>query len=122
MAHIPLRKQSVNLVIDQGCNFERVFEAANTTGSSVTIATYANSRSATAKMRKHQDSSSAAATFTTALTGANCTISLTNSQTGTISSGRYIYSVDFSHTSGEGIETIERLSEGIVTVIAQATG
>ena len=122
MAHIPLRKQSVNLVIDQGCNFERVFEAANTTGSSVTIATYANSRAATAKMRKHQDSSSAAATFTTALTGANCTISLTNSQTGTISSGRYIYSVDFSHTSGEGIETIERLSEGIVTVIAQATG
>ena len=122
MAHIPLRKQSVNLVIDQGCNFERVFEAANTTGSSVTIATYANSRSATAKMRKHQDSSSAAATFATALTGANCTISLTNSQTGTISSGRYIYSVDFSHTSGEGIETIERLSEGIVTVIAQATG
>ena len=122
MALIPLRKQSVNLVIDQGCNFERVFEAANTTGSSVTIATYANSRSATAKMRKHQDSSSAAATFTTALTGANCTISLTNSQTGTISSGRYIYSVDFSHTSGEGIETIERLSEGIVTVIAQATG
>ena len=122
MAHIPLRKQSVNLVIDQGCNFERVFEAANTTGSSVTIATYANSRSATAKMRKHQDSSSAAATFTTALTGANCTISLTNSQTGTISAGRYIYSVDFSHTSGEGIETIERLSEGIVTVIAQATG
>ena len=122
MAHIPLRKQSVNLVIDQGCNFERVFEAANTTGSSVTIATYANSRSATAKMRKHQDSSSAAATFTTALTGANCTISLTNSQTGSISSGRYIYSVDFSHTSGEGIETIERLSEGIVTVIAQATG
>ena len=122
MALIPLRKQSVNLVIDQGCNFERVFEAANTTGSSVTIATYANSRSATAKMRKHQDSSSAAATFTTALTGANCTISLTNSQTGTISAGRYIYSVDFSHTSGEGIETIERLSEGIVTVIAQATG
>tara|TARA_Y100000296_G_scaffold13980_1_gene16371 strand:+ start:1798 stop:2166 length:369 start_codon:yes stop_codon:yes gene_type:complete len=122
VAHIPLRKQSVNLVIDQGCNFERVFEAANTTGSSVTIATYANSRSATAKMRKHQDSSSAAATFTTALTGANCAISLTNSQTGTISAGRYIYSVDFSHTSGEGTETIERLSEGIVTVIAQATG
>ena len=122
MALIPLRKQSVNLVIDQGCNFERVFEAANTTGSSVTIATYANSRSATAKMRKHLDSSSAAATFTTALTGANCTISLTNSQTGTLSAGRYIYSVDFSHTSGEGTVTIERLSEGIVTVIAQASG
>ena len=122
MAHIPLRKQSVNLVIDQGCNFEKVFEAANTTGSSVTIASHGDSRTSTAKMRKHQDSSSAAATFTSALTGANCTISLTNSQTGTISAGRYIYSVDFSHTSGEGIETIERLSEGIVTVIAQATG
>ena len=122
MAHIPLRKQSVNLVIDQGCNFEKVFEAANTTGSSVTIASHGDSRTSTAKMRKHQDSSSAAATFTSALTGANCTISLTNSQTGTISAGRYIYSVDFSHTSGEGTETIESLSAGIVTVIAQATG
>ena len=121
MAHIPLRKQSVNLVIDQGCNFEKVFEAANTTGSSVTIASHGDSRTSTAKMRKHQDSSSASATFTSALTGANCTISLTNSQTGTISAGRYIYSVDFSHTTSS-VTTIERLSEGIVTVIAQATG
>ena len=55
--------------------------------------------------------------FTTSLTGANCTFSLTATQTAELIEGKYYYSLTYTQSDGT---TKERLAEGLITVEASA--
>ena len=55
--------------------------------------------------------------FTTSLTGANCTFSLTATQTAELIEGKYYYSLTYTQSGGV---IKERLAEGLITVEASA--
>ena len=55
--------------------------------------------------------------FTTSLTGANCTISLTATQTAELVEGKFYYTL--LYTQSDSV-TKERLAEGLITVEASA--
>ena len=111
---LTLQKQTVNLVIDQGCTFEKVITAQNSASQNVTIST----GTCAAKMRQSFYSSNNITALTTAVTGSNCTISLTATQTAAISPGNYVYDVEYTQSGGT---IVERLAEGIITISAEAT-
>ena len=111
---LTLQKQTVNLVLDQGCTFEKVITAQNTTSGNVTIST----GTCAAKMRQSYYSSNNIATFTTAVTGSNCTISLTATQTAALTPGVYVYDIEYTQSDET---TVERLAQGIITISAEAT-
>ena len=111
---LTLQKQTVNLVIDQGCTFEKVIYAQNSTSGNVTIST----GTCAAKMRQSYYSSNNITALTTAVAGSNVTISLTATQTAAVSPGNYVYDVEYTQSD---TTTVERLAEGIITVSAEAT-
>tara|TARA_B100001179_G_C18230540_1_gene249789 strand:- start:128 stop:472 length:345 start_codon:yes stop_codon:yes gene_type:complete len=111
---LTLQKQTVNLVLDQGCTFEKVITAQNSTSGNVTI----SSGTCAAKMRQSYYSSNNITTLTTAVAGSNCTISLTATQTAAVSPGNYVYDVEYTQSD---TTTIERVAEGIITISAEAT-
>jgi hypothetical protein len=107
-------KQTVNLTIDQGCTFEKVITAKNTAGGNVTI----SSGTCSAKLRPSHYTSNNIVIFSCADAGSNVTISLTATQTTSISPGQYIYDVEYTQSDGS---TIERIAEGVITVSPSAT-
>ena len=111
---LTLQKQTVNIVLDQGCTFEKVITAQNSASQNVTIST----GTCTSKMRQSYYSSNNITALTTAVTGSNCTISLTATQTAAISPGNYIYDVEYTQSD---TTTVERVAEGIITVYGEAT-
>ena len=111
---LTLQKQTVNLVIDQGCTFEKVITAQNSTSGNVTIST----GTCAAKMRQSYYSSNNITALTTAIAGSNVTISLTATQTAAVSSGNYVYDVEYTQSGGT---IVERVAEGIITVSSEAT-
>ena len=111
---LTLQKQTVNLVIDQGCTFEKVITAQNTTSGNVTIST----GTCAAKMRQSYSSSNNVQTITTAVAGPNCTISLTATETAALSPGNYVYDVEYTQSD---TTTIERVAEGIITISEEVT-
>ena len=111
---LTLQKQTVNLVIDQGCTFEKVITAQNSTSGNVTI----SSGTTAAKMRQSYYSSNNITALTTAIAGSNVTISLTATQTAAVSSGNYVYDVEYTQSGGT---IVERLAEGIITISSEAT-
>ena len=111
---LTLQKQTVNLVIDQGCTFEKVITAQNSTSGNVTIST----GTCAAKMRQSYYSSNNITTLTTAVAGSNCTISLSATQTASLSPGNYVYDVEYTQSGGT---IVERVAEGIITVYGEAT-
>ena len=111
---LTLQKQTVNLVIDQGCTFEKVIYAQNSTSGNVTI----SAGTCASKMRQSYYSSNNITTLTTAIAGSNVTISLTATQTAAVSSGNYVYDVEYTQSGGT---IVERLAEGIITLSAEAT-
>ena len=111
---LTLQKRTVNLVIDQGCTFEKVITAQNTTSGNVTI----SSGTCAGKMRQSYGSSNNIAAFTTAVAGSNCTISLTATQTAALAPGQYVYDVEYTQSGGT---IVERLAEGIITISEEAT-
>ena len=111
---LTLQKQTVNLVIDQGCTFEKVITAQNSTSGNVTI----SAGTCAAKMRQSYYSSNNITTLTTAVAGSNVTISLTATQTAAVSSGNYVYDVEYTQSGGT---IVERVAEGIITVSSEAT-
>ena len=74
---LTLQKQTVNLVIDQGCTFEKVITAQNSISGNVTI----SDGTTAGKMRQSYHSSNNITTLTTAIAGSNVTITLTATQT-----------------------------------------
>ena len=111
---LTLSKQTINLVIDQGCTFEKVIYAQNSSGANVTI----SSGTCAAKMRQSYYSSNNVTTLTTAVAGSNCTISLTATQTAALSPGNYVYDIEYTQSGGT---IVERVAEGIITVYGEAT-
>jgi len=101
---LTLQKQTVNIALDQGCTFEKVIYAQNSTCA--------------AKMRQSYYSSNNVTTITTAVAGSNVTISLTATQTAALSPGNYVYDVEYTQSGGT---IVERLAEGIITISAEAT-
>tara|TARA_B100001248_G_scaffold214673_1_gene169292 strand:- start:1324 stop:1659 length:336 start_codon:yes stop_codon:yes gene_type:complete len=101
-----------NLFIDQGTDFSIVVDVTDATGSVLDLTGY----SAAAQIRKTYGSSSASATFTTS-TGTpsqgKVTLSLTDTQTSALSSGRYVY--DLNITSGSGVKTRVVEGQAIIT-------
>ena len=111
---LTLQKQTVNIALDQGCTFEKVITAQNSVSQNVTIST----GTCAAKMRKSYYSSNNITTLTTTVAGSNCTISLTATQTGTLTPGNYVYDVEYTQSGGT---IVERVVEGIITVYGEAT-
>ncbi len=111
---LTLQKRTVNLVLDQGCTFEKVMTAQNSTGGNVTI----SSGTTAAKMRQSYHSSNNITTLTTATSGSNVTIALTATQTASVSPGNYVYDIEYTQSGGT---VVERVAEGIITVSAEAT-
>ena len=89
---LTVNKQTVNFVLDQGCTFEQVITAQNSSSGNVTI----SSGTCAGKMRQSYSSSNNVAAFTTAVAGSNCTISLTATQTAALSPGIYAYDVEYT--------------------------
>ena len=111
---LTLQKQTVNLVLDQGCTFEKVITAQNSTSGNVTIST----GTCAAKMRQSFGSSNNVVALTTAVSGSNCTISLTATQTAALTPGVYVYDIEYTQSDET---TVERLAQGIITISEEAT-
>ena len=111
---LTLSKQTINLVIDQGCTFEKVIYAQNSASQNVTIST----GTCAAKMRQSFGSSNNVVALTTAVAGSNCTISLSATQTAALAPGRYVYDVEYTQSGGT---IVERVAQGIITISEEAT-
>ena len=111
---LTLQKQTVNIVLDQGCTFEKVITTQNSASQNVTIST----GTCAAKMRLSLYSSNNITALTATVAGSNCTISLTATQTAALSPGNYVYDVEYTQSGGT---IVERVAEGIITVYGEAT-
>ena len=110
---LTIKKKSQNYVIDQGATFEKTIGAENSSSTAVTI----SSGTVAGGMKKNIAYANTLQSFTTSLTGANCTFSLTATQTAALAEGKYFYSLTYTQSGG----TIkERLAEGLITVEASA--
>ena len=104
-----------NIFIDQGATFTTTVTVSDANGDAVNLAGY----SVAAQIRKTFLSSSATA-FTASISNASAgeiTISLTDSQTTSLESGRYVYDVLITASGG----TKTRVVEGQVTVNPSVT-
>ena len=111
---VSLKKKVQNYTIDQGATFEKTIGAENSSSSSVTI----SSGTVAGGIIKNFAYANTLQTFTTSVSGSNCTFSLTATQTAAVSPGKYVYDVQYTH--GNNV-TVERLAEGIITISAEAT-
>jgi len=140
---ITIKKKVQNYTIDQGATFEKTIGAESSASVAVTISagtvTGAMVKNFSyAPILKLEDSiggeillNSTDGTggnigdnitiepqsFTTSLTGANCTFSLTATQTEELVEGKYYYSLNYTQSDNV---TKERLAEGLITVEASA--
>ena len=106
---VSLKKKVQNYTIDQGATFEKTIGAENSSSAAVTI----SSGTVAGSVIKNFAYANTLQAFTTSLTGANCTFSLTATQTAALTEGKYYYSLTYTQSGG----TIkERLAEGLITV------
>lgn len=100
-----------NLYIDQGTDFSVTVDVTDTAGDILNLSGY----SATAQIRKTYSSSSVSASFSTSIAEASgqVTLSLTDTQTTGLESGRYVY--DLNITSGGGVTSRVIEGQAIVT-------
>ena len=139
---ITIKKKVQNYIIDQGTTFEKTIGAESSASVAVTISsgTVAGAmvkNFSYSPILKLEDSSGGLSldstdgsggdvgdnitiepeAFTTSLTGANCTFSLTATQTAELVEGKYYYSLTYTQSGGV---IKERLAEGLITVEASA--
>ena len=140
---ITIKKKVQNYIIDQGTTFEKTIGAENSSSVAVTISSgtvagamvknfsYApilrleNSIDGELLLDSTDKSGSDVGdniiiepqSFTTSLTGANCTFSLTATQTAELVEGKYYYRLTYTQSGGV---IKERLAEGLITVEASA--
>ena len=140
---ITIKKKVQNYIIDQGATFEKTIGAESSSSVAVTISSgtvagamvknfsYApilrleNSIDGELLLDSTDKSGSDVGdnitiepqAFTTSLTGANCTFSLTATQTAELVEGKYYYSLNYTQSDNV---TKERLAEGLITVEASA--
>ena len=139
---LTIKKKSLNFILDQGATFEKTIGAESSASVAVTISsgTVAGAmvkNFSYAPILKLENSSGGISldstdgsggdvgdnitiepqSFTTSLTGANCTFSLTATQTAELVEGKYYYSLTYTQSGGV---IKERLAEGLITVEASA--
>ena len=110
---VSLKKKVQNYTIDQGATFEKTIGAENNSSASVTIST----GTVAGGIIKNFAYANTLQTFTTSVSGANCTFSLTASQTAALAEGKYFYSLTYTQSDET---TKERLAEGLVTISPSA--
>lgn len=100
-----------NLYIDQGTDFSVTVDVTDSAGDILELSGY----SASAQIRKTYSSSSVSASFSTSIAelAGQVTLSLTDTQTSALESGRYVY--DLNITSGAGLVTRVIEGQAIVT-------
>tara|TARA_B110000444_G_C18836846_1_gene596516 strand:- start:844 stop:1173 length:330 start_codon:yes stop_codon:yes gene_type:complete len=103
-----------NIFIDQHTDFSITVDVTDATGNVLNLTGY----TAAAQMRKTYTSSSASATFSTIVSASDgkVTLSLTDTQSGALEPGRYVY--DMTVTSGS---TTTRVIEGQAIVTPSVT-
>ena len=99
-----------NLYIDQGADFSTTISLTDSNGDILSLTGY----TALGQIRKTYGSSTIAATFGTSLTAATgqITLTLTDTVTAGINSGRYVYDIIITDSSGDKT----RILEGHATV------
>lgn len=104
----------VNIILDQGTDFSTTINLSDSSGTNLNLTGY----SANSQMRKTFSSSNSTA-FTTSLSVANSTLTLSmnNETTAALSPGRYVYDVELKSSSN----SISRILEGLVTVTPEVT-
>ena len=104
----------VNIILDQGTDFSTTINLSDSSGTNLNLTGY----SANSHMRKTFSSSNSTA-FTTSLSVANSTLTLSmnNETTAALSPGRYVYDVELKSSSN----SISRILEGLVTVTPEVT-
>ena len=106
---VSLKKKIQNYTLDQGATFEKTIGAENSSSTAVTI----SSGTVAGAVIKNFAYANTLQTFTTSLSGANCTFSLTATQTTALAEGKYYYSLTYTQSGGT---VKERLAEGLITV------
>ena len=139
---LTIKKKIQNFILDRGTTFEKTITAESSASVDVTISagtvTGAMVKNFSyAPILKLENSSGGISldstdgsggdvgdnitiepqSFTTSLTGANTTFSLTATQTADLAEGKYYYSLTYTQSDGT---TKERLAEGLITVEASA--
>jgi len=139
---LTIKKKIQNFILDRGTTFEKTITAESSASVDVTISagtvTGAMVKNFSyAPILKLENSSGGISldstdgsggdvgdnitiepqSFTTSLTGANCTFSLTATQTAELVEGKYYYSLTYTQSGGV---IKERLAEGLITVEASA--
>ena len=86
-----------NLYIDQGTDFTITVDVTDAAGDVLDLTNY----TALAQIRKTYSSSTVSATFGTSINASagQVTLSLTDTQTGGLESGRYVYDLNITKTS-----------------------
>jgi|TARA_B100001094_G_scaffold326730_1_gene383469 hypothetical protein len=100
-----------NIFIDQGTDFSITVDVTDTAGGVLNMSGY----TAAAQIRKTYGSSSVSSTFSTSIAESTgqVTLSLSDTQTSALDSGRYVY--DLNVTSGGGQTTRVVEGQAIVT-------
>ena len=139
---LTIKKKIQNYTVDQGATFSKTIEAENSSSVAVdisagTVAGAIVKNFSYAPILKLENSSGGISldstdgsggdvgdnitiepqSFTTSLTGANCTFSLTATQTAELVEGKFYYTL--LYTQSDNV-TKERLAEGLITVEASA--
>lgn len=114
--------QYEDITIAQGSDHTLKLELEDKSGLKKDLSGY----SAAAQIRKtYSSSDSDAVTFASAIpapaTDGILNLSLTNSQTGAMKAGRYVYDVEISFVDSNANTIIERILEGQITVSPSVT-
>ena len=94
-----------NIYIDQGSDFSTIISLTDSNGDALILTGY----SALAQIRKTHGSSTISATFGTALTPntGQITLTLADTVTASMGSGRYVYDVLITDSSGDKTRVLE---------------
>ena len=114
--------QYEDIIIDQGADQTIKLELVDTSGATKDLTGY----SASAQIRKTYNSSdSDAVTFSSQIQSPAddgiVNLTLTNTQTSAMKSGRYVYDVEISFVDSAANTIVERILEGQVTVSPSVT-
>ena len=100
-----------NLYIDQGTDYSITVDVTDSAGDILNLSGY----TASAQIRKTYSSSTVSETFATSIAESTgqVTLSLTDTQTSGLSSGRYVYDLNITSSGGSTSRVIE--GQAIVT-------
>jgi hypothetical protein len=100
-----------NIFIDQGTDFSITVDVTDSAGDVLDLSNY----TASAQIRKTYGSSNVSATFTTSISelAGQVTLSLNDTQTTGLESGRYVYDLNITSAGGQTTRVIE--GQAIVT-------